>query len=160
MLHIDEPPEEVPIKKFKFDEDETFKQAELQTKVEEINSLPNTTDVITNLSTSICDSREENSSTFVENDLQNKADTKDLPASTCDKKLTLSAKNTEKGNEKAIDKNKKKVFEDKKKFNRNKANISDARLGLLNKLLGRSIQHERNTIFQCIKFIANNNFFE
>ncbi|KAJ8682781.1 hypothetical protein QAD02_018573 [Eretmocerus hayati] len=38
--------------------------------------------------------------------------------------------------------------------------ISNKRLRLLNKLLARSIQHERNAIFQCIKFIANNNFFD
>lgn len=31
---------------------------------------------------------------------------------------------------------------------------------LLQKLLSRSIQHERNLICQCVKYIVDNNFFE
>lgn len=31
---------------------------------------------------------------------------------------------------------------------------------LLEKLLSREIQHERNTIVQCIKYIADNNYFD
>lgn len=41
-----------------------------------------------------------------------------------------------------------------------KQEVSSYRLKLLNNLLERSIQHERNTIFQCITYIANNNFFD
>lgn len=41
-----------------------------------------------------------------------------------------------------------------------KKEVSSNRLKLLNKLLERSIQHERNTIFQCITYIAKNNFFD
>lgn len=33
-------------------------------------------------------------------------------------------------------------------------------LNLLQRLLSRSIQHERNMICQCIKYIADNNFFD
>ncbi|XP_014220622.1 uncharacterized protein PFB0765w-like isoform X2 [Trichogramma pretiosum] len=48
-------------------------------------------------------------------------------------------------------------------FKNHKANdseYSNGRLRLLNRLLQSEIQHERNLIFQCITFIANNNFFE
>lgn len=58
--------------------------------------------------------------------------------------------------------NKKAAIEDKKNRprKRNNSQYSSGKLRLLNRLLERSIQHERNAIYQCIKFIANNNFFD
>lgn len=46
--------------------------------------------------------------------------------------------------------------------NNNSANrsVSKKRLQLLDKLLARSIQHERNLICQCVKHIVDNNFFD
>ncbi|XP_076350657.1 nuclear FMR1 interacting protein 1 isoform X2 [Tachypleus tridentatus] len=38
--------------------------------------------------------------------------------------------------------------------------ISHRRLTLLEKLLAKEIRHERNIIFQCVRYIVQNNFFE
>jgi hypothetical protein len=38
--------------------------------------------------------------------------------------------------------------------------IPKARLTLLEKLLGPAIRHERNVLFQCIRYITQNNFFD
>ena len=54
----------------------------------------------------------------------------------------------------------KKVNVHSKKFKQSHASIGDGRLKFLNRLLARSIQHERNIICQCITFIANNNYFD
>lgn len=48
-----------------------------------------------------------------------------------------------------------------KKFDNNKSHpVRTKKSRLLDKLLARSIQHERNAICQCITYIAKNNFFD
>lgn len=44
--------------------------------------------------------------------------------------------------------------------NKNEKFIKKYRNKLLEKLLSRSIQHERNLICQCVKYIIENNFFD
>lgn len=51
-------------------------------------------------------------------------------------------------------------FEKQSNRKRNDSQYNNGRLRLLNRLLSRSIQHERNAIFQCITFIEKNNFFD
>ena len=56
--------------------------------------------------------------------------------------------------------------EEKESYSKNREKIVNngthrqKRLMLLNRLLSRSIQHERNLICQSIKYIADNNFFD
>ncbi|XP_058791800.1 FMR1-interacting protein NUFIP1-like [Phymastichus coffea] len=123
----DEPPEEVPIKRMKVEEED------LQTKSNE---------VINNIQSKV--PTKENASTI----------------KSADVRLTSSEEST-KQRDKRFQKSK--DFERKSNsFNRkrNDSQYSNGRLRLLNKLLSRSIQHERNAIFQCITFIEKNSFFD
>ncbi|XP_012286944.1 nuclear fragile X mental retardation-interacting protein 1 [Orussus abietinus] len=52
------------------------------------------------------------------------------------------------------------TLENKSDHNLKKRNIKGNYSHLLRSLLSRSIQHERNQIYQCIKYIADNNFFD
>lgn len=45
-------------------------------------------------------------------------------------------------------------------INKNERILHRYRNKLLEKLLSRSIQHERNLICQCVKYIIENNFFD
>ena len=47
-----------------------------------------------------------------------------------------------------------------KSFNKQRALIPKARLTLLQKLLAPAVRHERNVLFQCIRYITQNNFFD
>lgn len=66
------------------------------------------------------------------------------------------------------DKSRKPFAKDKQKQEMNRTVIDDKnnnflhtyRSKLLEKLLSRSIQHERNLICQCVKYIIENNFFD
>ncbi|XP_014217499.1 nuclear fragile X mental retardation-interacting protein 1 [Copidosoma floridanum] len=81
-------------------------------------------------------------------------------------KVTHAKKNVEVKNSSSISVGSKKrnTTDNERQFNRsqshNSTKYSNSRLRLLNKLLARSIQHERNAIFQCITFIKNNNFLD
>ncbi|XP_003424627.2 nuclear fragile X mental retardation-interacting protein 1 isoform X1 [Nasonia vitripennis] len=121
----DEPPEEVPIKKSKADDEEALKSPEPKLESTKIT---------------------------------------DKIATPIDTKITLS---TSKYDRKSVAKEKN-IYEDDKKSStprstprrHNNSQYSNGKLRLLNRLLARSIQHERNAIYQCITFIANNNFFD
>jgi L-lactate utilization protein LutC len=76
-----------------------------------------------------------------------------------DKKTRVNT-NTKRNNEKLFRKNNEFNKNNNQTNKTNNLGISNSRLTLLKKLLARSIQNEHNAIFQCIKFIANNNFFD
>lgn len=111
LSFLDEPPEEVPSKKIKNEEEE---------KLDCQNLVPN------------------NESVQVPVDVK------------VESKLNRNQSSTKKQN-----------TSDKNQFQRaSNSKCSAGRTRLLDRLLARSIQHERNAIFQCITFIKNNNFFD
>ncbi|GAB1865084.1 Nuclear fragile X mental retardation-interacting protein 1 [Camponotus japonicus] len=69
-------------------------------------------------------------------------------------------------NDKLNDKSQKTSAKDKQKQEMNRNNVKNNNFlhpyhyKLLEKLLSRSIQHERNLICQCVKYIIENNFFD
>ncbi|XP_011497187.1 PREDICTED: nuclear fragile X mental retardation-interacting protein 1-like [Ceratosolen solmsi marchali] len=102
------------------------------------------------------------SSTVKENHKENVAQAVNLPTTTNNRKTKVN-KSIKRNNEKAIRTNGQEISKNNKSNRLQKSKhfeISSGRLTLLKKLLARSIQYERNVIFQCIKFIANNNFFD
>ncbi|XP_043271031.1 uncharacterized protein [Venturia canescens] len=74
-----------------------------------------------------------------------------------EKKLEVKVKNRKNSTRKSEKPLRK---EQPRNINNNNGHYSQKRLMLLQRLLSRSIQHERNLICQCIKYIADNNFFE